>query len=213
MKNLKTNIGIINCDFGNIASLINAIKHLQFNYEVLKKPSDLKLISHLILPGVGSFNESAKRIRETGWSKAIIDHTSNNKPFLGICLGMQLMFETGSENGEEMGIGLFKGRCEKFSDKIEIKLPHIGFNLVNHPNSRIWRDIPNNSPFYFVHSYRIIDDKKNYENGKNISNTYYGESFISFVENKNTFGAQFHPEKSHKTGLKLIKNFGEIHNL
>ena len=212
MTNLKTKIGIINCDFGNIASLINAIKHLKYNYEVLKKPSDLKLITHLILPGVGSFNESAKKIRETGWSDAIIDHASKKKPFMGICLGMQLMFETGSENVEEVGIGLFKGRCEEFLNKDEIKLPHIGFNLVRHSNSKIWKDIPNNSPFYFVHSYRIINDKKNYDKSENISNTYYGENFISFIENNNTFGAQFHPEKSHKIGLKLIKNFAEIKN-
>ena len=212
MTNSKTRIGIINCDFGNIASLINAIKHLKCNYDVLKKPTDLKLTTHLILPGVGSFNKSAKKIRETGWYNAIIDHTSKKKPFMGICLGMQLMFESGSENGEEAGIGLFKGRCEEFANINEIKLPHIGFNLVSHPKSKIWKDIPNNSPFYFIHSYRIINDKKNYDKNENISNTFYGENFISFIENNNTFGAQFHPEKSHKIGLKLIKNFVEIEN-
>ena len=91
-------------------------------------------------------------------------------------------------------------------------MPHIGFNLVSHPKTKIWKDIPNNSPFYFIHSYRIINDKKNYDKNENISNTFYGENFISFIENNNTFGAQFHPEKSHKIGLKLIKNFVEIEN-
>ena len=88
-------------------------------------------------------------------------------------LGMQLMFESGSENGEEAGIGLFKGRCEEFTNRNEIKLPHIGFNLVSHSKSKIWKDIPNNSPFYFVHSYRIINDKKNYGKNENVSSILY----------------------------------------
>ena len=115
------------------------------------------------------------------------------------------MFEEGEENGTIKGLGLFKGKCKIFSKNNKLPLPHMGFNFVKHENSMIWKNIPNPSPFYFVHSYRI----KNSEDNALISRTYYGEEFISFIEKKNIFGAQFHPEKSHKIGLKLLSNFIE----
>ena len=129
---------------------------------------------------------------------------------MGICLGMQLMFESGSENGKEIGLGLFKGECEKFSDNLKINLPHIVFNLVENPRTKIWKEIPDNSPFYFVHSYRVLMNKNVNNSDAKYSKTFYGEDFISFVEKENIFGAQFHPEKSHKIGLQLLKNFLEI---
>ena len=120
------------------------------------------------------------------------------------------MFETSSENGKESGLGLFKGECEKFSDNLKINLPHIGFNLVENPNTKIWKEIPYNSPFYFVHSYRVLMNENINNNTVKYSKTFYGEDFISFIEKENVFGAQFHPEKSHKIGLRLLKNFLEI---
>ena len=204
----KKNIGIINCDFGNLASLINAVKFLKFDYQILDRPSNLNNFSHLILPGVGSFGEASKKLYKTGWSEAIKDHTASDKPFLGICLGMQLMFERGLENGNEEGLHLFDGVCEKFKEFPNISLPHIGFNLVKQRDSKIWKNIPINSPFYFIHSFRVLHNKKiSQDKSKKYSTTFYGEEFISFVENKKIFGAHFHPEKSHKTGLKLINNF------
>ena len=205
---LKKNIGIINCDFGNLASLINSIKFLKFEYEILEKPSNLKDLTHLILPGVGSFGEASKKIHKIGWDKAIKDHIGSEKPFLGICLGMQLMFEKGLENGNEKGLGLFKGVCEKFKEYPDLSLPHIGFNLVNQQSSKVWKDIPVNSPFYFVHSFRVLKNNDLIrDESEKYSTTFYGEEFISFIESRKVFGAQFHPEKSHKTGLKLINNF------
>ncbi len=204
----KQNIGIINCDFGNLASLINAIRFLKFEYQILEKPSNLKDLTHLILPGVGSFGEASKKIHKIGWDKAIKDHINSKKPFLGICLGMQLMFERGLENGNEKGLGLFEGVCEKFKEYPDLSLPHIGFNLVKQESSKVWKDIPVNSPFYFVHSFRITKNNDLMcDKNKKCSTTFYGEEFISFIENQKVFGAQFHPEKSHKTGLKLINNF------
>ena len=204
----KKNIGIIDCDFGNLASLVNAIKFLKFDYQVLEEPSNFEKITHLILPGVGSFAEASKKIHKSGWDKAIKDYIDSKKPFLGICLGMQLMFDRGLENGNEKGLGLFDGVCEKFKKYPNLSLPHIGFNLVNHQSSKIWKDIPVNSPFYFVHSFRVIKNNiSKHDKDKKYSTTYYGEEFISFIENQKIFGAQFHPEKSHKTGLKLINNF------
>ena len=204
-------IGIINCGFGNTASIINAIEYLNFDYKILKSPENLDELTHLILPGVGSFNNAAKKLREFGWPKAIKHFISDSKPFLGICLGMQLMFERSSENGNEEGLALFQGNCEPFSKKTNIKTTHIGFSPVDRPNpkSKIWKDIPNNSPFYFIHSYRVLfESKANLENYL-ISKTIYGDEFISFIEKDKIFGAQFHPEKSHYIGISLIKNFIE----
>jgi len=209
IKNIK--IGIIDCNFGNIASLINSIKFLGYDYKVINETKKLNDISHLILPGVGSFNEAAKKLRNSGWSNEIKEFVTKSKPFLGICLGMQLLFESSSENGEEQGLGLFEGKCEKFSKGLNLSLPHIGFNLVDNPKTKIWKNIPNKSPFYFVHSFRVPlnGQIKKKESKSQISKTFYGENFISFIEEKNIFGAQFHPEKSHKLGLNLIKNFAE----
>ncbi len=205
MKDLKK-ICIIDADFGNIASIENAIKFLGYEYETLKKPKDLETFTHLILPGVGSFNKSMKKLILLGWKDCLIENAKKDKPILGICLGMQLMFESGDEHGEIEGLGLFKGSCKNFSKKNKIPLPHIGFNLVNHNNSKIWDGISNPAPFYFVHSYRVEKTSSD----AFVSTTFYGEEFISFIEKKNIFGAQFHPEKSHYKGLKLIKNFMEL---
>lgn len=203
----KVKIGIIEANFGNIASVVNAIKYLKYDFEILKKPKNLKSFTQLILPGVGSFNKAAKKLKNDGWFSAIRNFAESGKPFLGICLGMQLMFEEGMEDGKMRGIGLFKGKCEKFKQNKNFSVPHIGYNIVKHRSSKIWKGIPNFSPFYFIHSYRIAPSKV-----LNYASTTHGETFVSFVERKNIFGAQFHPEKSHKTGLKLIKNFVEITN-
>ena len=189
MKRDNINIGIINCEFGNIASLINAVNFLKFNNEILIEPKNLKDFSHLILPGVGSFNESSKKLKKTGWSSAI--HS----------------FIKGTENGDEEGLKLFPGICDKFKKIENYSLPHIGFNLVNSSNSKIWKNIPKTSPFYFVHSYRITKGSMKIFKNTSISETVYGEKFISFVEKNKIFGAQFHPEKSHSVGLQLLKNF------
>jgi imidazole glycerol-phosphate synthase subunit HisH len=207
---LKKKIGIIDCDFGNIASLVNAIKYLEYDYKILKKNTNFENFSHLILPGVGSFHEAAIKIKKNGIDDKIKEYIEKSKPFMGICVGMQLMFEKGVENGIENGLGIFNGTCEKFSEKLNLTLPHIGFNLVENPNTKIWHGINSPSPFYFVHSYRVSFDKNSsYENTK-ISKTNYGEDFISFIEKENVYGAQFHPEKSHKTGLSLLNNFAML---
>ena len=122
----KSKVGIIDCDIGNLASLENSIKFLNFDYQIIKDKIVSDQLTHLILPGVGSYNEAAKKIRASGLDEQIKEFTIKSKPFLGICLGMQLMFETSSENGKESGLGLFKGECEKFSDKSKIRTQRFG---------------------------------------------------------------------------------------
>ncbi len=203
---MKKKIAVLEADFGNLGSIINALKHLKVEFSTVKSPSKLDSYSHLILPGVGSFNKASKRLKSFGWFEAIKGFANSSKPLLGICLGMQLMFENSEEDGFEDGLNLFSGECKKFSLNADYPLPHMGFNLVEHPNTKIWKGIPNPCPFYFVHNYRIkVGDKDN-----TIANSFYGEKFTSFIENKNLFGAQFHPEKSHNAGLKLLKNFIDL---
>ena len=201
-KFLEKKVCVVDYEIVNIASIENAIKYLGFQYEILKKPKNIDSFSHMILPGVGSFREATKKLHKNGWAVAIKDFAKSNKPILGICLGMQLMFEFGFEDGESEGLGLFKGKCEIFA-KGNFPLPHIGFNLVNHQNTKIWKNIVNPSPFYFVHSYRI----NSFDQDAIISKTFYGEDFVSFIEKENFYGAQFHPEKSGSVGLKLYENF------
>lgn len=203
---------VIDCDFGNIASVTNALKYLKVNFKVLKKPNNIKNASHLILPGVGSFGIASKKIKSSGWFDTIHEFVETKKPLMGICLGMQLLFERGTEDGNENGLGFFEGVCEKFKKK-GLSLPHIGFNTVTYyKNSKIWNNIENHSPFYFIHDYRLLANCISEPTECKISKTFYGEEFISFIEKNNIYGAQFHPEKSHITGLVMLKNFIEISN-
>ncbi len=210
--NLKLNkvIDIVDYGFGNLASVKNAIIFNGFNCNLVQKPNEIKNSTHLILPGVGAFEAGIAKLKNEGWIKSIYEFTENGGYLLGICLGMQLLFKKGTNEstGDQIdGIGIIDGSCKKFDiiDKYNLPLPHIGFNKVEHPNTDIWNGIPQNSFFYFVHSYRIIKNNRNFD--YKISSTNYGENFISFIEHKKVFGAQFHPEKSHSVGLKLIKNF------
>ena len=200
MKN-KSRVAIINGGFGNISSIENSLSYLNVNNTILSLPINLKKFSHFILPGVGSFKKASKKLEKTGWFDAL-KNISKDRPILGICLGMQLMFKESSEEGKSKGLSFFDGKCEKFKLQ-NLPVPHIGFNNVTKNKSKIWKNIPENSPFYFVHSYRVSKENKKY----NLSHTKYGEKFISLIEKDNLIGTQFHPEKSHSSGLILIKNF------
>ena len=205
----KAKICIVDYGFGNIASIENALNYLKFDYSSLKTPDDLNNFSHLILPGVGSFEAGIGKLIKLGWESKIKDFIKNGGYLFGICLGMQLLFKYGTNEKTNQiieGLGFFEGKCKKFfqSNKInKLPLPHVGFNEVDHKDTKIWNGIKNPSYFYFVHSYRIYYAKTTY----NCAKTTYGEEFISFIEKSKIFGSQFHPEKSHSIGLNLIQNF------
>ena len=204
-------VGIIDYGSGNLASVYNAVDYLGFKPIFITEQNEARKFSHLILPGVGSYAKLANFLQTSGWSSTLKEITKSGIFLFGICIGMQLLFEKGEEGGISKGIGLFSGRCESFcfkNKKIDLPVPHIGFNEVNHMNTKVWKGIANNSPFYFVHTYRI----KEIPSGAIVGTTNYGESFISFIENQNVFGSQFHPEKSHNVGLRLLKNFIELKN-
>jgi imidazole glycerol-phosphate synthase subunit HisH len=198
-------VGIIDYGCGNLASVINAIKYLKYDVEIIKKNNNLEHFSHLILPGVGSFRAGMEKLKSESWDTALKNYVEAKGKLLGICLGMQLLFNFGEEDGQTEGLNFFKGKCIKLNTYSKFPLPHIGFNSVSHNNSSIWSEIKNDSFFYFVHSYAIKELEEKYDCGT----TNYSEKFISYIENGSVFGAQFHPEKSHLAGLKFIKNFIE----
>tara|TARA_B100000780_G_scaffold49689_1_gene30855 strand:- start:7443 stop:8066 length:624 start_codon:yes stop_codon:yes gene_type:complete len=204
----KKKIGIIDYGAGNLASICNAINYLEFEVKVISNTNEIKDFSHLILPGVGSFGKLANNLNENDWPEKLKDFREKGKYIFGICVGMQLLFEKSEETKNAKGLGFIKGSFEMFNSKNNLPIPHMGFNEVSHNKTAIWNGIKNHSPFYFVHSYRVasIQDKSL------TSKTTYGEEFISFIENDNVFGSQFHPEKSHNSGLKLLKNFIELKN-
>ena len=196
-------IVIIDYGLGNLASITNALNKLGIQSSISGNPSVIKKAAALILPGVGAAGEGMKNLKKKGLDKIILQEITKGKPLLGICLGMQLLFEK-SEEGNVSCLGIFKGKVKKF--KKERKIPQIGWNNVLFANKqKLFQGIPDKSFFYFVNSFYCQPQDKSIIAGI----TEYGERFASIVIRNNVAGMQFHPEKSADSGLKLLKNFKE----
>ncbi len=201
MENVK--IGIVDYNMGNLASVKNALKKIGANAEIVKDAQKLKNYDKLILPGVGAFGDAMEHLKQTGLDEAIKEFVKSGKYLLGVCLGMQLLFESSKEFGNYNGLGLIEGEVVYFDKKKtkNRKIPHMGWNKLFNINSPIFKEIKN--PYlYFVHSLHAVCDEK-YVIGK----TIYGYEFVSAVNKENIFGIQPHPEKSHNNGLKILQNF------
>jgi len=199
-------IGIVDYNMGNLASVKNAFKKINAEAEVVSKPEKVKDYDKLILPGVGAFGDAVEHLKISGLDEAIKDFVKSGKYLLGVCLGMQLLFEKSYEFGEHEGFGFIEGEVVKF-DKEKAKnhkIPHMGWNKLFHKNSPLFEGL-NNPYLYFVHSYHVVCDDK-YAIGK----TLYGYEFVSAVNKDNIFGFQPHPEKSHNAGLRILENFVEL---
>lgn len=203
----KINVGIVNYGMGNIRSIENSLLYLGCRFKVLNNPDKIFSYSHLILPGVGSFKKAIENLKIDGLHQAI-QECANNKGInlLGICLGMQLLCESSSEGGFTKGLSLIKNKVETFTKK-EVgnkKIPHVGFNQVRiEKNSSLFKNIKDNSDFYFDHSFRV----KQNNNVQNFQTCQYGTKFVASFEKDNIYGTQFHPEKSQSNGLTLMYNF------
>jgi len=200
-------IGIVDYNMGNLASVVNAFRKVGAKAEIVKDAEKLKNYDKLLFPGVGAFGDAMKHLKENCMDEAIIEFVRSGKYVLGICLGMQLLFDSSEEFGEHKGLGLIEGKVVRFDKKIEKthKVPHMGWNkMFFKKNSSLFNGLKD--PYlYFVHSYHVVCDE-NYVIGK----TIYGYEFVSAVNKDNLFGFQPHPEKSHNAGLKIIKNFVEL---
>ena len=192
-------IGIIDYGMGNIQSVKNAIKKIGYSANLISNPKDVSNCNFLILPGVGAFPNAMKRLNESGLDKAIFKHVELQKPILGICLGMQLLFSKSYEFGEAPGLDLVKGDVLPFSDYIKEKIPHMGWNNAYTRKSG-YKNFEGD--YYFVHSF--FCKPRNPEDVLFSSN--YGIDYCSAVDIDNRiFGVQFHPEKSQTLGLNLLK--------
>lgn len=200
-------IGIIDYGMGNMHSVKNALEHLGFAAEISSDKEILHRAERWILPGVGAFPDAMKALHEKGLTDFIRNECANHKPVLGICLGMQLLFDSSEEFGHTEGLGLIPGRVIPI-DAHGQKIPHIGWNALSfrQPTDCLVSDLEPGVHVYFVHSFRAETAPENV-----IAYTEYGEQIPALVKNPTLpiFGAQFHPEKSHRTGLGMLKHFCE----
>jgi glutamine amidotransferase len=191
-------IGIIKYGMGNIQSVYNAFNYLKLRPD-LTLPNKIEKFDAIVLPGVGAFKDTANLLEP--YKNEILEFLSSGKPFLGICIGLQYLFEKSYENGEWDGLGYFKGKITKLPEK---KLPQIGWNkIIMKKKSPLLKNVKSGSYFYFINSY--VANKKNA-----IATSFYGKEFASVIGNENVFATQFHPEKSGEVGLRILKNFIEV---
>ncbi len=196
-------ICLVDYGMGNLFSVEKALAAAGANVAIVSAPDRVRGADAVVLPGVGHFAKGIENLRAAGLDKAVADFISTGRPFLGICLGMQILMEESEEAPGRRGIGIFKGRVLKFP-KSSMKVPQMGWNSVKlRQDNPIIRGIPDNSHFYFVHSYYVSPDDPSVVAGQ----TEYGIAFCSAIGSGNVFATQFHPEKSQNAGLRILRNF------
>tara|TARA_B100001248_G_C27171301_1_gene358067 strand:+ start:35 stop:652 length:618 start_codon:yes stop_codon:yes gene_type:complete len=203
------NIGILSYGCGNIYSFINSCNNLNLPNFVITESNEFTKASHIILPGVGSFDDVIMKLKNSGLLNTLEKFVHNYEiPFLGVCSGMQVLFES-SEEGQQKGLSWLSGNAKKFSvtkpDNKPLKIPHIGWNKVISKEGGFF-DFCNNEEFYFLHSFYCIPSSHK----ESILDSYYGINFTSAIKNKNILATQFHPEKSHNSGMKLLNKFSNL---
>ena len=206
-------IAVIDYGVGNLFSLLSSLKYVGLDTKLTNNIEEIKNANGIILPGVGAFRDAIGNLEKYGLKETLINEAKNGKPFLGICLGMQMLFEKSYEFGEYEGLGLIDGTVEDIKKYIpensDLKIPHMGWNslIINErfKDDKILKDVDNNEYVYYVHSYFAKTDMKNI-----VTYSEYGTKIPGIVKNENVYGMQFHPEKSGDTGLKLLKNWGEL---
>ncbi|MBQ8267852.1 MAG: imidazole glycerol phosphate synthase subunit HisH [Clostridia bacterium] len=201
-------IAIVDYGVGNLFSLISSFKKIGADIVVTSDPEVIKAADRIILPGVGAFEDAAKKLRDSGLDEVIISETQKGKKLMGICLGMQMLFEKSYEYGEHKGLGLLKGSIVPMKDSIpaDLKIPHIGWNALHFTReSDLFKYISANDCVYFVHSYYATDCDDSV-----IATSEYGKELTAAVQKGNIMGCQFHPEKSGEVGLNILRAFCEM---
>ena len=204
-------IVVIDYGMGNLRSVSKALETVGAKTRVTNRPEDIVSATAIVLPGVGAFSRGMENLKRDKLLPAILENIKKNKPFLGICLGLQLLFTESEEHGISKGLDIIKGHVKKFAPNV--KIPHMGWNQIRlktidyRPETiNLFKDIPDNSYFYFDHSYYVEPEDKSTV----VATTQYGKDFVSAVNKDNIWGVQFHPEKSSDLGLKILKNFVEL---
>ncbi len=201
-------IAIVDYGVGNLFSLISSFKKIGADIVVTSDPDVINKADGIILPGVGAFEDAAKKLRDSGLDEVIISEVKKGKKLMGICLGMQMLFEKSFEYGEHKGLGLLKGSIVPMKDSIpnDLKIPHIGWNALHFTRqSNLFKYIKQNDCVYFVHSFYATDCDDSV-----IATAEYGKELTAAVQKDNIMGCQFHPEKSGEVGLNILRAFCEM---
>ena len=202
---MRVKVGIIDYGMGNLRSVSNAVRAVGAEPGYVEEPEKLNQYDKLILPGVGAFVDAMNRLKETGMDQALTKQLQKDKPILGLCLGMQLMCSDSEEGGHFKGLGWFDASVKRFPEELNLKIPHIGWNNLKVSNHPLFKGIEPDPDVYFVHSYRVVCSN----NDDVLAWCEYGQPFAAVIGHINIIGIQFHPEKSQRVGLAMIKNFIE----
>lgn len=199
-------ISLIDYGLGNLGSVVNMLKRVGAESRLVSSPEQILASDRLLLPGIGAFDTGMGLLNDRGLTPAIKEFAATGKPVFGICLGMQLLLDS-SEEGQSSGLGLIHGQSLRFQEEPGVRVPHMGWNLVelSRPDPLV-ADLPVDSRFYFVHSYRAVPS----DDAAVLGVTTYGVGFASMIREGNVMGAQFHPEKSHDFGKQILKNFASL---
>ena len=200
-------VTIIDYGIGNIRSVQKALEFVGATVVLTSNPADILNADKLLLPGVGAFGAAMDALRTRGWVEPIQQAAGNGTPLLGICLGMQLLLDESDEMGQHAGLGLINGRVSRFPPSHPLKVPHMGWNAIHHQSdSPLLHDVPSGAYAYFVHSYYCIPADAD----SSLATVEYGMELTAVIGKNSIFGAQFHPEKSQKAGLQILRNFAEL---
>jgi len=202
-------ITIVDYGMGNLASVANAIKKYTKDVRISSKAVDVGKTDKLVLPGVGAFKDAYDEIEKRNLRKPVLDFIASGKPFLGICLGLQLLFTKSYEDGEHPGFDIIKGEVVAFDKAKGLKVPHMGWNRISQDKNKdcpLLKGVVGGAYMYFVHSYYVAPQ----DSSVVLTTTDYGLDFCSMAWKDNIYAMQFHPEKSQEEGLKIIKNFVEL---
>jgi glutamine amidotransferase len=202
-------IAIIDYGMANLRSVQKAFAEVDHHADIVSTPEQIDHADKIVLPGVGAFQDAVATLREKQLAEPIVRHINKGKPFLGICLGLQMLFDVGYEDGQHRGLGVLPGKCIRFDvdEKFGLKVPHMGWNqLTRRSNTPLLRDLQDGCGVYFVHSYHVVPDDESVI----ATTTDYGRPFVSSIWRDNILATQFHPEKSQKVGLQILSNFAAI---
>jgi glutamine amidotransferase len=202
-------IAIVDYGMANLRSVQKAFEHVGVRADIISRPEEVGRAERVVLPGVGAFRDAVATLRERELAGPIVRHIEAGKPFLGICLGLQMLFDVGYEDGEHRGLGVLRGKCVRFDvdEALGLKVPHMGWNQldVKRP-SPLFKDLPAGAGVYFVHGYHVVPDDASVV----ATTTDYGRPFVSSVWRDNVMATQFHPEKSQRVGLQILANFAAL---